>query len=125
MTKSEDKELQSKREELARVEQEMEAIRASWPADVEIDGLKLVCTCGACPEQYDVFDASGQQVGYLRLRHGYFRADVPECCGETVYEAEPRGDGIFETDERAGYLSAAVAAIKAHIQKGQKQPEDQ
>jgi hypothetical protein len=71
-----------------------------------------VLTCFACPEQYDVFDGRGEKVGYLRLRHGWFRADVPCCGGETVYEAEPNGDGIFDEDERYGYLSEAVAEIK-------------
>ena len=84
-------------------------------ATVDIDGLKLVCTCGACPEQYDVFDATGNKVGYLRLRHGFFRADYPDCLEETVYEAHPRGDGIFEPDEREMYLKAAVAALKKRI----------
>ena len=34
--------------------------------------IKLIQTCGACPEQYDAFIGE-EQVGYLRLRHGYFR----------------------------------------------------
>lgn len=37
-------------------------------------------TCYAYPEQYDVF-LDGKQVGYLRLRHGYFRCDYPNCGG--------------------------------------------
>jgi len=69
----------------------------------------LIQTCGACPEQYDLkFD--GVNIGYLRLRHGYFRAEyVPT--GEIVYEAEPEGDGLFTSDEREGYLEAARNAI--------------
>ena len=35
-------------------------------------------TCFACPEQYDVF-LDGEQVGYLRLKHGVFRCDYPAC----------------------------------------------
>lgn len=80
---------------------------------LHINGYRLECTCPACPEQYEVFDAAGQQVGYLRLRHGWFRADFPDHGGETVYEAYPEGDGIFADHERAGYLSAAVAALAA------------
>lgn len=76
-----------------------------------IDGLRLVCTCGACPEQYDVFDGD-TQVGYLRLRHGSFRADVPDCGGKTVYAAHTQGDGVFYDDERMHYLTEAVAAIQ-------------
>lgn len=92
---------------------------SSWPADRVIDGYQLRCTCPACPEQYDVFDAAGKQVGYLRLRHGYFRADVPDCGGETVYEAEPRGDGIFDSEEeRVTELTKAITAIHAKVAHG-------
>lgn len=77
---------------------------------VKEDEIKLVQTCGACPEQYDAFH-KGEQVGYLRLRHGYFRVDYPDCGGETVFEANPDGDGVFDADERQGYLDQACAAI--------------
>ena len=83
--------------------------------DIIIDGCRLVLTCPACPEQYEVFDDNTrEQIGYLRLRHGWFRADVPECGGETVYEASPHGDGAFDEDERMGYLTDAVKAIQAY-----------
>lgn len=86
-------------------------------SDIVIDGCRLICTCGACPEQYDVFDdLSTKKIGYLRLRHGYFRADYPECGGRTVYETETMGDGIFDEDERLPHLTAAVRALwKAHV----------
>jgi len=73
--------------------------------------LRLVQTCGACPEQYDVFDGD-QQVGYIRLRHGTMRVDCPDAGGDTVYTANPKGDGIFEDDERDYYLRFAVDAIQ-------------
>jgi hypothetical protein len=73
-------------------------------------GIALVKTCDACPEQYDAYDGRGHKVGYLRLRHGYFRAE--DCRGDTVYEARPEGDGVFEWDERDGFLRAAIDAIK-------------
>ena len=76
--------------------------------------MNLVQTCGACPEQYDVF-LNDEQVGYLRLRHGYFRADYPYCGGVTVYEASPDGDGIFADYERDNYINAALEAIAGHI----------
>jgi hypothetical protein len=82
---------------------------------MNIGPFKLIETCGACPEQYDVFKGK-QQVGYLRLRHGYFRVDVPNCGGETVYEAHPRGDGMFEPDERDFYLYKAVKAIEKRLE---------
>lgn len=76
-----------------------------------VEGLTLVCTCEACPEQYDVFDGE-EKVGYLRLRHGRFRADVPDCGGETVYESMTKGDGVFDDEEREEEIRKAVLMIK-------------
>ena len=104
-------------EKLSALDQELGLDRLNWDHNCELDGLKLVCTCGACPEQYDVFDADGKQVGYLRLRHGKFRVECPDACTETVYEAMPKGDGIFHDDEREYFLTQAVAAIKAWMQR--------
>lgn len=74
--------------------------------------IRLEQITSACPEQYDAFDADGRQVGYLRLRHGHFRVHLGGNGGPLVYEAHPCGDGIFDPDERDGFLSAAVAAIE-------------
>jgi hypothetical protein len=82
---------------------------------MEIDGLKLVQTCGACPEQYDVLDKDHYTVGYLRLRHGIFRVHYPHYSGEVIYTAYPKGDGIFESDEREFFLTEAVKAIKQKL----------
>ena len=76
--------------------------------------IRLVQTCGACPEQYNAFDGD-RQVGYLRLRHGQFRVDAPDVDGITIYEASPEGDGCFEPDERDYYLRFAVDAILKHM----------
>ncbi|MDE4914815.1 hypothetical protein [Methylobacterium sp. 092160098-2] len=73
--------------------------------------IKLVKTCTAYPEQYDAYE-NGERVGYLRLRHGHFRVDCPVSGGETVFRAEPRGDGMFEDDERDFHLTCAVLAIR-------------
>ena len=78
--------------------------------------IRLELTCGACPEQYEAF-IGDRQVGYLRLRHGHFRVDYPDCGGETIYAASPRGDGTFEADERDAYLAEALAAIAARVNK--------
>lgn len=80
---------------------------------VLIHGYRLKRTCHACPEQYDVF-ADGTHVAYMRLRNGYFRVDVPDCGGETVYSTHPIGDGIFEDCERMRILSEAIAAIQEY-----------
>jgi hypothetical protein len=78
------------------------------------EDIRLVQTCGACPEQYDAF-IGDKQVGYLRLRHGYFRVDYPDCGIKTVYEANPKGDGIFTPDEREYYLNEAKKAILKEV----------
>lgn len=86
--------------------------------DIVMNGYRLICTCSACPEQYDVFDdKTTEQVGYLRLRHGMFRADYPECGEETVYTACPKGDGMFDDNERRSYLKQAVRAIHKRRQQ--------
>jgi hypothetical protein len=76
--------------------------------------ITLKQTCRMFPEQYDV-KLDGVQVGYLRLRHGHFRVDFPECGDETIYEATPEGNGCFEDDERGYYLRAAVDAVLTRL----------
>lgn len=76
----------------------------------EQNGLEIKLTCGACPEQYEIFK-DGEQVAYYRLRHGEFTVDVPDCGGETIYEAEPNGDGTFDENERIAYLARAMRKL--------------
>lgn len=75
---------------------------------------KLVQTCAACPEQYDVF-LNDQQVGYLRLNHGYFTVRYPDSSGDVIFEAEPSGDCCFQQSEREDYLKEAITAIDKKI----------
>lgn len=70
-------------------------------------GVALVQTCGACPEQYDAY-IDGEEVGYLRLRHGYFSVNYKDV---EVYSAHPDGDGCFTGYEREYYLEKACEAI--------------
>ena len=84
--------------------------------------IVLRLTCGMCPEQYDAF-LNGAQVGYLRLRHGHFSVDFPDCGGETIYEASPDGDGAFEDSERDYYLRFAVDAIQRKLAGTLGRPE--
>lgn len=110
-TEMDDKEKRLKAlEELARLDEEL-GLDHGWPENREIEGLRLVCTSPACPEQYDVLDAEGKQVGYLRLRHGRFRADYPDCGGETVYVSNTKGDGVFIKEERIPELTNAVRKL--------------
>lgn len=76
--------------------------------------IRLVQTCGACPEQYDAF-LGDKQVGYLRLRHGLFRVEFEHCGGETLLQANTKGDGIFEEDEREYWLNTAKDLIARKI----------
>jgi hypothetical protein len=85
-----------------------------WNLGIMIHGYRLVRTCLACPEQYDVFDDLGQQVAYFRLRHGRFRVNVPDHGGEEIYHANPKGDGIFLNEERVKYLTEAILAVQEY-----------
>lgn len=46
--------------------------------------FEFVCTCYACPEQYDVF-LEGKQVGYVRLRWAGLRCYYPDVGDDSVY----------------------------------------
>jgi hypothetical protein len=75
-------------------------------------------TSGACPEQYDVYDESGEQIAYFRLRHGMFRVDCPACGYETVYYAGTESDGMFLTEkERQYHFRKAFKAIDEYTKK--------
>jgi hypothetical protein len=82
--------------------------------------LTLDRTCTACPEQYNVFDETGKQIAYYRLRHGYFQVRVPNSGGELIYDACPRGDGIFDPDERDYYLKEAEKAVIFHYTNNER-----
>ena len=79
--------------------------------------MKLVQTSPDCPEQYEAFDESDNQIGYLRLRHGWFRVDFPDHSGETIYEAHLKGDGVFDDDEKDFYLQEAYNAIVSKLSR--------
>lgn len=88
-----------------------------------INGIELFCTCGACPEQYEAFKDK-VQVGYLRLRHGTFRVDCPDCGDETVFNGCPAGDGQFEPAERMGYLDIATKYINTWLRRQEKETSE-
>lgn len=78
---------------------------------------------GSCPEQYDVY-LDGKEIGYLRLRHGRFRAETP-FGGQVVYVAEPEGDGCFKDHERDQHLAAAIKAIDDYLAAKSSNDRDQ
>ena len=77
---------------------------------------KLIQTCGACPESYDVY-LHDNLVGSLRLRHGRFTAQVSGKY-ESVYCGYPSGDGIFKYEERGQYINEAIDAIDKALYSG-------
>jgi hypothetical protein len=86
---------------------------------VIIQGLKFVLTCGACPEQYDVF-YNGKQVGYIRLRWGTLRVDYPDVHGETVYSHsfDDGMKGCFDNESECMYhLTNAAEKLLERVNK--------
>lgn len=79
--------------------------------------IELIQTCSAFPEQYDA-KLDGEEVGYLRLRWGYFTVTCPGVRGIVVYECEIGHDlsGMFENDrQRRKKLKKARMAIAKWI----------
>lgn len=80
--------------------------------------IYLEQTSIACPEQYEAYDGQGNQIGYLRLRHGEFMVEYPEVNGEIIYEEFFEEDlkGAFDDiKERDYYLNQAKEAIRKKI----------
>jgi len=90
------------------------------PPDYIIQGLDFIGTCGSCPEQYDVVNSSGVQVGYIRLRGGNFRVEFPDVNGMTLFadKFEDNWKGCFDSeDERMEYLEIAANCINKQLRK--------
>lgn len=68
--------------------------------------LRLIQTCAACPQLFEAY-LGEREVGYIRERHGRFRAYVGD---EQVYEAEEnrRVDWKVERDRHLARASAAI-----------------
>lgn len=84
--------------------------------ECRIGDYRLVQTCSACPEQYDVYDiVSGEECGYMRLRNSRFRVTDPtlDIGYYTIRIGHPdEMNGCFEDDvQRRHYLEAGIAAI--------------
>lgn len=84
----------------------------------EFCGLRFELTCSGCPEQYNVFEGE-RQVGYVRLRHGELRVDVPDCGGREVLSHkfdDPLQGQFADTWQRYGWLQRAALAIHTWVQ---------
>ena len=84
---------------------------------VEGREYRLTMTCSFCPEQYDVVDDVGRQVGNLRIKHGRFTAQYPDVGGKLVFYCETEGNGEFVDHERSPLLQLAIIKIDREIQE--------
>lgn len=90
-----------------------------------MEKVKLLQTCGSCPEAYDAY-VGDRMIGYLRLRHGHFNVVFYGKDGhKSVYSAEPSGPGgMFREEESERYLTAASHALLdalAHEEEGTRE----
>lgn len=85
---------------------------------VIIEGLTFERTCSACPEQYDVYNKEGEQVGYVRLRWGTLRCDVPDYGQNTIYRVSFNDPylGLFPDDKaRTTHLQIIAKLINENV----------
>lgn len=94
---------------------------------MRIKGLYFCKTCGACPEQYDVYDDHENIVGYVRLRWGGLTCEYPDVGGKLIYEASV-GDGWcgkFENEnQRLRYLNNIADRILEKINNPNDDDDD-
>lgn len=84
-----------------------------------IKGLNFIQTCGACPEQYDVKDSEGNQIGYIRLRYGSLYCQYPDVGGEVIYSADIGGNltGCFQSDKQRKFHLNRIAGKLLEIEQ--------
>lgn len=90
-----------------------------------INNLYFVMTCGACPEQYDVYsdESMTEQVGYIRLRHGNLFAESPDCLTNVVFHHcfdDLRGSFYSDDVERMFWLKKCAENIQKALDKDVK-----
>lgn len=84
-----------------------------------IEGLDFKQTCGACPEQYDVFK-DDKIVGYVRLRWGNLSCCYPDYEGDEIYSEsfDDGWKGCFDDDnERNKYLLIIANELNNYLEK--------
>lgn len=84
-----------------------------------IEGLDFKQTCGACPEQYDVFKDE-KQVGYVRLRWGDLSCRYPDYEGDEIYSEsfQDAWKGCFDDDnERNKYLLIIANELNNYLEE--------
>lgn len=92
-----------------------------------INGLTFILTSVGCPEQYEIFKDENQ-VGYVRIRSGWFRIDYPkhkyEKGSKTIFEKQVSVNmlkGQFNRSERAYYLKLTADLINYRLEKYEQQ----
>jgi len=78
--------------------------------------IKLVKTCFACPEQYDLF-FEDKMIAYIRLRWGRLYCSVPDVSGKIIYDYqfEDTMKGMFDDEnERKKYLKIIKKKINEY-----------
>lgn len=83
------------------------------------EGVELVQTCGACPEQYDMF-LHGELVGYFRLRHSHYTVEMDGNYSGMVLSEEycpGRDAGIFDYEDREAALTRGITAVLNRIEQ--------
>ena len=76
--------------------------------------IRFIRISDVCPEQYEAYDADGNQVGYIRIRWGYCIAWCPdEKSDDEVYTAELQNGwgGFGSNKERKRHLRKVKSAI--------------
>lgn len=86
-------------------------------SDFIIGDYTFTLTCIACPEQYDVFNANGDQVAYVRLRHGCLQVWAPDCDSDDnliyTHDMNDSWIGCFTSvDDRRKYLTEIAKILK-------------
>lgn len=84
-----------------------------------IKGLTFIKTCTCCPEQYNIKDNKGNQIGYIRLRWGELTCKYPDVGGEIIYcDNVDNAFGCFEYEEqRKEYLNIIADRILERINR--------
>lgn len=84
----------------------------------------FVRTCRSSPEQYDVYNQEGNQVGYVRLRYGDLSVACPDIGGEHVYETtvgDGQWTGEFESKEQRKRVLKEISKAISKWEKRQKE----
>lgn len=88
------------------------------------NNLRLVCTCGACPEQFDVYSDKNELIGYIRFRWGHLQCRPQNQNGidfDTIVYAWSCDDGwvgVIPGDVREEVLeNCKQALVKYYTEK--------